>query len=293
MQLLQIYQHIVKFGIASDPRKGKSKIKGYADTAVLYGAAHTEVKKILVGIDIEIGEILLAERIKASDGLDLVIAHHPEGGALAIFYEVMRLQIDLLKDAGIKEEVARQFLEERLDEVRRRLLPANHMRTVDAARLLDIPLMCVHTPADNHVSAYIDNLFKLKHPKKVKDILYLLKAISEYQISAKESHVEPRLLLGNENRNTGKIFIEMTGGTEGHKEVYEKLYKKGIRTLVCMHMSEEHFKKVRDIGMNVIIAGHISSDNLGLNLILDKLEAASGSEFLTLTCSGFRRIRRN
>jgi hypothetical protein len=85
----------------------------------------------------------------------------------------------------------------------------------------------------------------------------------------------------------------MTGGTEGPKGVYNKLYKKGIRTLVSMHLGEEHFKKVKDADLNVVIAGHISSDTLGINLLLDRLEKKSGEKFQVLDCSGFRRISRN
>jgi len=84
--------------------------------------------------------------------------------------------------------------------------------------------------------------------------------------------------------------VEMTGGTEGSKDAYDKMYKTGVRTLVSMHLSEEHFKKVKDADLNVVIAGHISSDTLGLNLLLDRIEKEE--ELKTINCSGFRRIRR-
>jgi hypothetical protein len=41
----------------------------------------------------------------------------------------------------------------------------------------------------------------------------------------------------------------------------------------------------------VVIAGHISSDTLGLNLLLDRIEKEEKLE--TICCSGFYRIRRN
>ena len=90
----------------------------------------------------------------------------------------------------------------------------------------------------------------------------------------------------------GKVSVEMTGGTEGSREVFDKMYKAGIRTLVCMHLSEEHFKKVKELNLNVIIAGHISSDTLGLNLLLDRIEKEAKQEFETISCSGFTRVRR-
>ena len=83
----------------------------------------------------------------------------------------------------------------------------------------------------------------------------------------------------------------MTGGTEGSKEVFPKLYKAGVRTLVCMHLSDGHFYKAKDNHLNAIIAGHISSDTLGLNLLLDKVEKEAGEELRCIECSGFRRFR--
>src|SRR4030042_623318 len=140
MKLSRFYQKVIDFGIDRDPRKN-TKIMAYADTAILYGNLDTDVKKILVGIDIEVGELLLADKIRREEGLDLVISHHPEGKALAAFYEVMQLQVDMLVKLGIAKKAAEELLDERQFEVERKVLPGNHMRTVDAARILDLPFM--------------------------------------------------------------------------------------------------------------------------------------------------------
>jgi putative NIF3 family GTP cyclohydrolase 1 type 2 len=245
----------------------------------------------MVGIDIEVGELLLADKIRQERGLDLVMAHHPEGKAYAALSKVMRLQIDLLRRAGIQQKIAQQLLEERMQEVSRKILPQNHMRSVDAARILDMPFMCVHTPADNHVSCYIQELMHRENPKTVGDILDILLDIPEYKEAGKYL-AGPCVILGNPKRKTGKIFVEMTGGTEGSKDTFDKFYKVGIRTIIAMHLSEEHFKKVKDANLNVVIAGHISSDTLGLNLLLDRIERKAKEKFEIIDCSGFRRVRR-
>jgi len=229
------------------------------------------------------------DRIRKQQGLDLVIAHHPEGWAYAALYEVMQLQVDVLRKVGISKDVAEQLLEERKQEVERKILPQNHTRPVDAARLLDLPFMCIHTPADNHVFCFIQKLMDKEKPRKVQDIVDILVELPEYQ-EAKRNLAGPRIILGNPKRMTGKILVEMTGGTEGSRDVFDKLYRVGIRTLVCMHLSEEHFKKVKDANLNVVIAGHISSDTLGLNLLLDNIE--KDEKFEITECSGFKRIRR-
>ncbi|MDP2940666.1 MAG: NGG1p interacting factor NIF3 [Candidatus Omnitrophota bacterium] len=291
MKLSAFYHRVIELGSERDPRKNKP-ISSYADTAILYGDPQTEVRKILVGIDIEVAELLLADRLRQSQGLDLVLSHHPEGRAYALLHEVMRLQADVLRQAGVSEVVARKLLEERMREVERKVLPQNHTRPQDAARLLDIPFMCAHTPADNHVFYFIRALLRKEKPRKVRDIVDLLLKIPEYQDAAAIS-AGPRVILGSPMREAGKVLIEMTGGTEGPKDVFDKLYKAGVRTLVSMHLSEEHFKKVKDANLNVVIAGHISSDTLGLNLLLDRLEQSSQESFQITGCSGFRRIKRN
>lgn len=288
MKLIDFYNKVLKYGRAADPRHGRKV--SYEDTAILHGRPDTQVKKVLVGIDIEVGEILLADRLRQKQGLDLVVAHHPEGRAWANFYEVMVLQVDLLAKAGVKRSVAEKMLLERMREVERRVLPNNHMRSVDVARILDIPFLCMHTPADNQVAKFLGDLFKKQRPKKVKDVVALLNQIPEYKDAVKNG-TGPRVLAGNPNGAAGEILLEMTGGTEGPKEALAKLYKAGVRTLVSMHTSEEHFKKAKELNLNVVIAGHISSDTLGLNLLLDRIEKEE--KLSIVSCSGFRRFSRN
>jgi len=290
MKLSYIYNQVVKLGSQRDVRR-KDKINSYPDTAILYGDGQTQVNKVLIGIDIEASEILLSDRIRQREGLDLVISHHPEGRAYASLSEVMSLQIDMLKTAGVDGEIARKLLEERQQEVARRVLPQNHTRAVDAARLLNMPFMCIHTPADNHVSVFIEEFLKKHAPKTVQDVVDILLEIPEYK-EASRINVGPKIILGNPNRKVGRFFMEMTGGTEGSKDAFDKLYRAGVRTLVSMHLSEEHLKKAREANLNAVIAGHVSSDTLGLNLLLDRLEKQAGERLETIDCSGFKRIRR-
>jgi putative NIF3 family GTP cyclohydrolase 1 type 2 len=293
MKLINFYNQAVKFGRLADPRKEKNTIKSFPDSAILFGNPNSEIKKIMVGIDIEVAELLLADRIRQKQGLDLVMAHHPEGKAYAGLHQVMRLQIDLLTQAGVAQKTASKLLEIRMAEVERRVLSQNHTRPVDAARLLNMPYMNIHTPADNHVYRYLEAIFKQKssQARLLEDVVKILNTIPEYQI-AQKFNTGPRIILGNPRRPVGKILFEMTGGTEGSVDVFDKLYKAGVRTLISMHLSEEHFKKVKAANLNVVIAGHISSDTLGLNLLLDNLEKYAKQDFQVIACSGFTRIKR-
>jgi N-dimethylarginine dimethylaminohydrolase len=71
--------------------------------------------------------------------------------------------------------------------------------------------------------------------------------------------------------------------------MYEKMAQAGIGTIVGMHMNEEHKKEAEAANINVVIAGHISSDSLGMNLFLDELEK-KGIE--VVPCSGLIRVKR-
>ncbi|MBP7216434.1 MAG: NGG1p interacting factor NIF3 [Candidatus Omnitrophica bacterium] len=292
MKLAELFAAIVSCGIDRDVRGKGRRIDYFPDSALLYGDPHTDIKHIMVGIDIETPELLLADRLRSSQGIDLVIAHHPEGRAYARLHEAMQLQVDILVKAGFPQSAAESYLTERMREVSRRLSPQNHMRSVDTAKLLDMPFICAHTPADNHVYWFLTDLMRAKKPRRVKDIFDILHKIPEYA-QASSINQGPQLILGSLHREAGKIFVEMTGGTEGHRDIYPTLYKTGVRTLVCMHLSEEHFKKVNDANLNVIIAGHVSSDTLGVNLLLDRVERLAREKFHFIDCSGFRRIRRN
>ena len=65
----------------------------YADMRILHGDPRQEVRRILVGIDIGVGELLMAEQLaQRGEGFDLVLAHHPRGIALAGLHDVMSLQ---------------------------------------------------------------------------------------------------------------------------------------------------------------------------------------------------------
>jgi hypothetical protein len=201
----------------------------------------------------------------------------------------MRMQSDILSLFGVPINIAESLMDVRIQEIERKLMPANHARAIDAARLLDLPFLCLHTPADNMVADFLQRLFDRQKPYSLADVIDLLRAIPEYK-NAGVSGAGPKLLLGSPTRKAGRIFVDMTGGTEGAREIFESLTTGGINTIVAMHLSEEHRKEAEKNHLNVIIAGHISSDNLGLNLLLD---AITREHPLTiLECSGFRRFSR-
>jgi len=258
----------------------------YLDSRIYYIAEDKEIKKVLVGIDIEPAELLLSKEI---NGIDLIIAHHPIGKGLAHLADVMDLQCDVLNYYGVPINIAEGLMKERISEVARGVNSANHQRTVDAAKLLKVNLINSHTPCDNLAAKYLKDLIEERKPERVGELIDLLKEIPEYK-EAMKIGVGPKVFVGDKENRCGKIALtEITGGTAGSPKLYEKMAQAGIGTVIGMHISEEHKKEAEMANLNVVIAGHMSSDSLGVNLFLDELEK-QGIEIIS--CSGLIRVSR-
>ena len=318
MNLRQMYEFVVNNGIENDPR-GRKEVETllkevneeynslsdekkkyfdkdfltnpYHDSRIINEVGNEDIKSIMVGIDIEVPELLLANQLKLSGKkIDLVLAHHPEAKAYATFSDVINMQGEIAENQGVPINISEKLISERANEVCRSVAGSNHQRVYDAARLLNLPMMNTHTIADNNVARFLQTKLNELKPRYLKDIVEFLNEQPEYQY-ARTFGNGPFILNGCDKSKTGKIFVDMTGGTEGPAEMFEKLSAAGVGTIVGMHLSERGYKAAQKAKINVVIAGHISSDNLGMNLMLDAVEKKFGKlEFIE--CSGFRRFRR-
>jgi len=258
----------------------------YMDSNIYNIINDGEIKKILAGVDIEGEELLLADKL---GNIDLVIGHHPEGKSLAWLADVMNLQIDVLNYYGVPINQAESVTRERISEVARSVNGANHNRAVDMAKLLNLNFLNIHTPADNLAADFLKKKIEDNNPEYVEDIIKIFEEILEYR-EAMKLGVGPKIFVGSEGNRCGKIALtELTGGTEGSEKMYEKLAQAGVGTIIGMHMSEKNKKEAEANNINVVIAGHISSDSLGMNLFLDELEK-KGIEIIP--CSGLIRVKR-
>ena len=317
MKLKDIYREVIKKGIEADVR-GSREIEAmltkhkedydklskeekehfdkdllsnpFADSRILYGNPESNIKSVIVGIDVDGAELLLADRLRQNgEKIDLVIAHHPQGCAYARFYDVMDLQVDIFVKEGISMSVSENLLRERKAQVARRISAANHSRSVDIAKLLHINYLCMHTPCDNLVYQHLRKVIDKNEPKNLGRVIDILQAIPEYKEAARSNN-PPQITIGSKASRCKNIHIEFTGGTEGPKDIYEKLASKGIDTIIAMHQSEEHYKKCKECNINVIVASHIASDNVGVNIMLDHLERKD--KLKVYEFSGFRRFKR-
>ena len=316
MTIQEIYDLAIEMGMKADPRgmdavkklleKRKKQYKElsekkkkfydqeglinpYSDSRILYGDPQTKVTKLLAGIDADAAEVLLVDRLnEKGQGIDLLISHHPDGHALASLHEVMDVQVDMYADAGVPVNVADALFQDRMSEVQRRFNPLNHAKTIDAARLLDIPLMALHTIWDNMGNDFMRDYLGKRTFDTAGDVLEYIQEIPEFQ-EAMKGKSGPALVSGSESRRAGKVVVSFTGGTNPSKKLYVELAKAGVGTLVEMHVNEDVVQELRKLHINVIDAGHMAADSIGANLFLDAVESR-GVE--AIPCSGLARIKR-
>lgn len=262
----------------------------YGDSRILNGDPEAEIHKALVGIDMEIGELLLAAELNRQGmGIDLVFAHHPEGGALVNLAKVMPLQGDRLEQLGIRPAEAAGVMKTRMSAVNRSVGVNNSYRACDAARLLNLNFICLHTVCDNMVNTFLTQYLEKEALETLDDLCKALLAVPEYRASAKGNN-PPRIDVGEKTGKVGKIYVDFTGGTSGPKEAYKKLAESGVNTVISMHNTEDQIKTAKEIHLNLVCAGHIASDSIGLNLFLDALEK-EGLEIVPV--SGLIRVKRS
>ncbi len=259
----------------------------YTDSRILNDSGRKTITKAMAGIDIGGAELLLAKQL----GIELVIAHHPEGRALAELHDVMEMQAEITSLHGVPINVAESVLKPRMSMISRALSGDNHNRAVDMAKALGLDFMCCHTIQDNLSATFIGKLLEKNKDKieTVGDIMTIFRTVPEYTEAMKYG-AGPKISCGGSDSSAGKIIVsEFTGGTNGSKEIYEKMSQAGVGTIISMHMGEEHRKEAMKYHLNVVIAGHMSSDSLGMNLFLDELEK-KGIEVTPI--SGLIRVKR-
>ncbi len=316
MTIQEIYDLAIEMGINADPRgligvkkqleRAKKEYEElteekkkyfdketlsnpYSDTRIFIGDPKKQVKKILAGIDSDAAEIFLADRLNQKGaGIDLVIGHHPIGISLAALHDVMDLLVDSAAQVGAPINVLHALMTEKQEYIKRRIHPSNHNQVVDAARLLNVPLMNLHTTWDNQGDKFMKDYLSKKSFDRVGEVVDYLMEIPEYQEATRGKN-GPEIVSGSPSSRAGKVVAFFTGGTNPSKEFYIELSKAGIGTLVDMHIPEDALKELKNLHMNVINAGHMASDSIGANFFFDELEK-KGIEIIP--CSGLIRVKR-
>jgi len=230
------------------------------DTSIIVKGEN--IKKVLIGIDMETPELLLAQQL----GFDCVVSHHPKADSCVVdFAKVMDVQIDRMVKSGIPINKAQKALKKVQSSIDLGRHASNYDRVSSAARLMKMPYLNIHIPADfiteEIVQSRLDTAFKTKPKTKLQDIIKELNSWEYY----KGKVAQPVIRVGSNNDYAGKIEVLMAGGTNGGVDVYKSYFEAGVGTIVAMHVPENVKNAVieQNIG-NIIIAPHMPSDSIGL-----------------------------
>lgn len=230
-----------------------------------------DVHRVFVGIDVDVGELLLARSL----GADGVIAHHPIGSRarLGIPTVIERHEEQMLA-VGIPQDVAHAMMLARRQPVAHALHTANYDRVVDAARKLELPLMNVHLAADivgrqyfiEFVNRVVDG-----NATTVGGLVGELRTIPEMEASL----IQPEFWLGKAENPVGRWIVQMAAGTNGGAPVYRTYYEHGIDTILAMHIDDRDLRELEQgqrPTANLVITGHMPSDSIGMNRLIAAIE---------------------
>lgn len=232
-----------------------------------------EVKKVLAGIDMDTTMLMLAKQL----GFDCVAQHHPAGimnpGGTDLF---CRDHMKKLMECGVPINEAQRLANDSRTKRNHAVHARNRTQMRDVAKLLDISDVAYHTPADmlaeRTVQQKMDALSERNPQCTVQDVIDELMTIREYK-EALEGQ-QPEVWVGSKDSFAGKIYVEMYGVGAPTLDEYIACSNAGVGTFIGMHATPEVVEGLKKHNKsNLIIAGHMASDSLGFNQILDAWEA--------------------
>ena len=242
------------------------------DSGIVYDNGK-EVKRVLAGIDMDTTMLMLAKQL----GFDCVAQHHPAGimnpGGTDLF---CRDHMKKLMECGGPINEAQRLANDSRTKRNHAVHARNRTQMRDVAKLLDISDVAYHTPADmlaeRTVQKKMDALSDRNPQCTVQDVIDELMTIREYK-EALEGQ-QPEVWVGSKDSFAGKIYVEMYGVGAPTLDEYIACSNAGVGTFIGMHATPEVVEGLKKHNKsNLIIAGHMASDSLGFNQILDAWEA--------------------
>ncbi len=231
------------------------------------------ITRVLAGIDMGAAELALARQL----GYDCVVRHHnmvPRLGRLGEL--VAHDHYEKMVQNGVPVNIAQKVMAHRVEEVQMMFHATDLDGAPSVARLLNMPYVGLHTPADllgeRTVEAKVVEVFAEKEDPTLQDLMDRFMTIREYA----EAPVgqQPVIWVGSPESCAGKTVVQFAGGLGAELDEYKAYIDAGVGTFVTMAEDEKTIKALReDNRCNLIALGHMSSDSIGMNLILDAWQA--------------------
>ncbi len=242
------------------------------DSGIVYDN-EKEVKRVLAGIDMDTTMLMLAKQL----GFDCVAQHHPNGIIHPDGTELFcRDHLKKLMECGVPINEAQRLAYDGKTKRNHTKHSRNRTQMRDVAKLLDISDVAYHTPADmlaeRTVQAKMDALSERNPRCTVQDVIDELLTIREYSEALEDQ--KPEVWVGSKDSFAGRIYVEMYGVGAPTLDEYIACSNAGVGTFICMHATPEVVDGMKKHNKsNIIVAGHMASDSLGFNKILEAWEA--------------------
>lgn len=317
MTILDLYEFAIERGLALEPR-GEAELRGllaqaashaesltgadrlkfdqarlhnpFGDTRLLSGDPGTEVHRVLCGVNVDSGELLLADRLRdCGRPVDVVIAHHAsaQGGGIGSREDILRAQVRMLTDFGVPAHRAEKLILPLAQAPGQR---STDYRLNQLAEALGLPLMTIHGPADLYVYQECRRVLRDDQPRTVGDLIAISDSWPEVQwflqrgLGSSAAVGDPAALLG-------RTYCCFYGGWNPTPEVFEALCDAGCETLWVMDTGEPLNEVARRRGANIVVTPHMAADAGGLNRLFDAAMARFG-DFDVVGVGGFVRVDR-
>ena len=243
-----------------------AKLEKIPEDSAVYVSGRN-IKRVLFGIDAGTPELLMAKQLE----YDAVVSHHPMGGsAIVSFHQVFKRHVKQMVQAGVPRSKAEKVVSKKFGQLEVDGHTRNYDHAVDAAKLLRMPYMNIHTPLDEIGRRTMAEQIKKKTGKSstVGDVVSALNKLPEF----KNAVTKIRIRVGKAENPAGKVAVSHGAGTNGGYEIAKAYFEHGIGTVVYIHVSTADLEKLETENLgNLIVTGHIASDSVGINPFIQEL----------------------
>jgi putative NIF3 family GTP cyclohydrolase 1 type 2 len=256
-----------------------------ADSAIYVPGEGLETA--LVGIDLGSAELQLAHR----DGYDLALAHHPAGDAARLgLPAVLDRQVELMTAHGVPADTAEAAVASLRSRGAHGAHAANFRHDPSVAEHLDQPFMNVHlAPDELGRRRFVAVAEELDPTATVGEFAAALEAACP-ALRAAPTDVEVRV--GDRDNPLGDVAVHHAAGTNGGADVARAYFDHGVDTVLYIHVAASDTQALREAypagEKNLVVTGHIASDAVGMNALVDDLESA-GLDCTCLSGTGLGR----
>lgn len=243
-----------------------------------------DIESALVGIDLESPELQLAN----DQGFDLALAHHPAGDDARLdFTEVLDKQVEFMTNHGVPGDVAEEAAQGIRDNAEYGAHAANYRHNPSVAELLDQPYMNIHlAPDELGRRLFVEVVEELPEDATVAD---LKAAFVDAFPEIRDAPTDVETRVGDDDNPVGEVAVHHAAGTNGGADVARAYFEHGVDTVIYIHVSASDAQELREEftgeEKNLVVTGHIASDAVGLNVLVEALEE-EGVECTTFSGCG-------